>query len=69
MRTVTRIDMIRTTSIYVSARRNGSGIADAVAGVRRHWAFMKTLRADVKAADKRRRAAKKGWKTRRANAS
>ena len=65
MRTVTRIDMIRTTSIYVSARKNGSGIADAVQSVRRHWAFLKTLRADVKAANKRSRAARKGWKTRR----
>lgn len=65
---MTKIDLIRTTTVYRQSRANGAGVQAAVLNVRRHWAFIKTLSADVKAAKKRTRAAKKGWKTRRANA-
>ncbi len=36
---------------------------------KRHIHFVTTLRADIKASAKRSKAAKKAWKTRRANAS
>jgi hypothetical protein len=36
---------------------------------KRHIHFVTTLRADIKASAKRSKAAKKAWKTRKANAS
>jgi hypothetical protein len=53
---------------YRKLRADGYGVSDAVLTVRRHDYFRKTLSATVKQINKRAKAAKKGWKTRRANA-
>lgn len=66
---VSKIELIRTTSIYRQARANGAGCAQAVADVRRHWSFIARLSADVKASKRRSKAAKRGWKTRREGGS
>ncbi len=52
---------------YRKLRAQGYGVSDAVNTVRRHDYFRKTLSATVKLNNKRTKAAKKGWKTRRAN--
>ena len=52
---------------YRELRSKGYGVADAVRTVRRHDFFLKDLSARVKLDKKRTKAAKKGWKTRRAN--
>lgn len=55
-------------SYYRELRAKGYGVLDAVLSVRRHDNFYKRIQRDAAAWEKRRKAAKKGWKTRRANA-
>jgi hypothetical protein len=63
---MTNVELIRSTKVYQQARANGQGAQDAINGVRRHWAFIRDLSASVKQDKKRSKAAKRGWKTRRA---
>jgi multidrug resistance efflux pump len=58
---------IQDRSYYQKLRASDYGVADAVRTVRRHDHFVKDLRARVAQDKKRSKAAKKGWKTRRAN--
>lgn len=53
---------------YRELRNHGYGVRNAVMTVRRHEHFRKQLSSRVKLDKKRTLAAKKGWKTRRANA-
>jgi hypothetical protein len=53
---------------YRQLRAQGYGVSNAVLTVRRFDYFRKTLTATVKLNAKRTKAAKKGWKTRRAAA-
>jgi hypothetical protein len=54
-------------SYYRQLRRDGLTVQAAVRGVRQYDMFRSRLASYVAAGDKRSRAAKKGWKTRRAN--
>lgn len=63
---MSQVDLIRTTSVYREMRASGRSASDAVQAVRRHWAFIKRLSADVKASKKRSASARRGWKTRKA---
>jgi hypothetical protein len=52
---------------YRELRRKGYGVSDAVNTVRRQDNFLARCNRDAAAWQKRTKAAKKGWKTRRAN--
>ena len=60
------IESIRASQLYQSIRADGGTVAYAYNSVIRQWAFMRQLSADVKAQQKRSKAARQGWKNRRA---
>lgn len=54
------------TKCYQDARARGVGVTDAIAGARWANALSVSVRDTLKAANKRSKSAKRGWKTRRA---
>ena len=56
------------THYYKQFRSDHCGALAAWLSAKRHIHFRKTLTEDIKAYQKRSKAAKKAWKTRRANA-
>ncbi len=54
------------TRTYAEARANGSGITDAIASARWSNALRRSVQQTFDDMNRRAKAAKKGWKTRRA---
>lgn len=63
-----RAERMLGRALYRRLRASGYGVRAAVYSVRRHDSFALRLSADIRAHNKRSKAAKRAWRTRKANA-
>lgn len=57
-----------STGRYREARRNGAGVTEAIASARWSQALHNSVMQTMRDSERRSKAARRGWKTRKANA-